>query len=182
MKAFDPNYKLLDEIYQDDYYPAFLVDKVKDELQKVIDLLENGETDPEVVQETLDEAVCGINDLQEEFDENDSEIETVARDYLEPLRQEGLDTLILGCTHYPIISDVISMVMGKGVSLISSGGEAGKYAYKMLQENGLLRDSGGRGKVTLYCTDSVELFRENAEHFLDGLDRVELKIQSCRLE
>ena len=80
MKAFDPNYKLLDEMYQDDYYPASLVDKVKDELQKVIDLLENGETDPEVVQETLDEAVCGINDLQEEFDENDSEIETVARD------------------------------------------------------------------------------------------------------
>ena len=56
MKAFDPNYKLLDEMYQDDYYPAFLVDK------------------------TLDEAVCGINDLQEEFDEHDSEIETVARE------------------------------------------------------------------------------------------------------
>ena len=46
MKSFDPNYKLLDEMYQDDYYPAFLVDK----------------------------------DLQEEFDENDSEIETVARE------------------------------------------------------------------------------------------------------
>ena len=80
MKAFDTNYKLLDEMYNDDYYPTFLVDKVKDELQKVIDLLESGETDIEVVQEKLDEAVCGINDLQEEFDENDSEIETVARD------------------------------------------------------------------------------------------------------
>ena len=80
MKTFDPNYKLLDEMYQDDYYPAFLVDKVKDELQKVIDLLESGETDTEVVQEKLDEAVCGINDLQDEFYENDSEIETVARD------------------------------------------------------------------------------------------------------
>ncbi len=64
MKAFDPNYKLLDEMYQDNYYPAFLVDKVKDELQKVIDLLESGETDTEVVQETLDEAVCGINEKQ----------------------------------------------------------------------------------------------------------------------
>ena len=80
LKAFDPNYKLLDEMYQDNYYPTFLVDKVKDELQKVIDLLESGETDTEVVQETLDEAVCGINDLQEEFDEHDSEIETVARE------------------------------------------------------------------------------------------------------
>ena len=80
MKTFDPNYKLLDEMYQDDYYPAFLVDKVKDEIQKVIDLLESGETDTEVVQEKLDEAVLAINDLQEEFDENESEIETVARD------------------------------------------------------------------------------------------------------
>ena len=80
MKTFDPNYKLLDEMYQDNYYATFLVDKVKDELQKVIDLLESGETDTEVVQETLDEAVCGINDLQEEFDEHDSEIETVARE------------------------------------------------------------------------------------------------------
>ena len=80
MKPFDTNYKLLDEMYNDDYYPTFLVDKVKDELQKVIDLLESGETDVEVVQEKLDEAVCGINDLQEEFDQNDSEIETVARD------------------------------------------------------------------------------------------------------
>ena len=80
MNAFDPDYKLLDEMYQDDYYPAFLVDKVKAQLQKVIDLLESGETDIGVVQETLDEAVCGINNLQDEFYENDSEIETVARD------------------------------------------------------------------------------------------------------
>ena len=80
MKAFDPTYKLLDEMYQDEYYPNLLVDKVKDELQKVIDLLEGSETDTEVVQETLNEAVCGVNDLQEEFDEHGSEIETVARE------------------------------------------------------------------------------------------------------
>ena len=80
MKKFDKNYKLLKEMYEDDYYPVFLVDKVRDEIQKVIDLLESGETDTEVVQEKLDEAVLAINDLQEEFDENESEIETVARD------------------------------------------------------------------------------------------------------
>ena len=68
MTAFDPNYKLLDEMYQDEYYPNFLVDKIKDQLQKVIDLLESGETGTEAVQETLDEAVRSINDLQEEFD------------------------------------------------------------------------------------------------------------------
>lgn len=82
MKSFDKNYKLLDEMYQDEYYPNFLVDKVKDELQKVIDLLETGETDTEVIQEKWDEVVCAINDLQEEFDENDSEIETLARDFI----------------------------------------------------------------------------------------------------
>lgn len=80
MRAFDTNYKLLDEMYQDEYYPNFLVDKVKGELQKVIDLLETGETDTEVIQAKWDEVVCAINDLQEEFDENDSEIETVARE------------------------------------------------------------------------------------------------------
>lgn len=80
MKTFDPNYKLLEEMYQDEYYPDFLVDRVRDEIQKVISLLESGETNTEAVQEKLDEAVCAINDLQEEFDENDSEIETVARE------------------------------------------------------------------------------------------------------
>lgn len=80
MKTFDANYKFLDEMYQDGYFPDFLVDKVKDELQQVVNLLETGETDTEVIQEKLDEAVCAINDLQEEFDENNSEIETVARD------------------------------------------------------------------------------------------------------
>ena len=72
MKPFDQNYKLLNEMYRDEYYPNFLVDKIRNWLQEVIDLLESGETDIEVV--------CAINDLQEEFDENDSEIETVARD------------------------------------------------------------------------------------------------------
>lgn len=80
MKAFDPDYTLLAEMYQDDYFPDHLVDKVKEQLQKVIALLETGETGTEAIQAKLDEAVQAINDLQEEFDENESEIETVARD------------------------------------------------------------------------------------------------------
>ena len=80
MKKFDPNYQMRAEMYQDDYYPDFLVDKISALLRKVIALLENDETDLKVIQSALDEAVEGINDLQAEFDENDSEIETVARD------------------------------------------------------------------------------------------------------
>ncbi len=63
MKTFDPNYKLLDEMYQDGYYLDFLVDKVKDELRRSSACWRRQEQ--ESVQATLDEAVCGINDLQE---------------------------------------------------------------------------------------------------------------------
>lgn len=80
MKKFDINYDLLNEMYQDDYYPNFLVDKIRNELQKVIDLLETGEKDINIIQEEMDEFICSINNLQDEFDENDSEIETVDRD------------------------------------------------------------------------------------------------------
>lgn len=80
MKQFDPQYNMLDDMYLDEYFPKFLVDKIKNELQKVIDLLETGETDLSIIQDKFDEVVCRINDLQEEFDENDSEIETVARE------------------------------------------------------------------------------------------------------
>ena len=104
----------------------------------------------------------------------------IAREYLEPLRKTGVDTLIMGCTHYPIIADVIGDIMGDGVTLISSGGEAGRYASELLSENNLLSDRETEGKVTLYCTDSVELFRENAVHFLGELDNAEIK--GCSLE
>ena len=60
--------------------PCSVVRQMSGARPNVIDLLESGETDTEVVQEKLDEAVCGINDLQDEFYENNSEIETVARD------------------------------------------------------------------------------------------------------
>lgn len=80
MKKFNPDYVLLKEMYQDEYYPDFLVDKVKAEIEKVIKLLETGETNVDIIQEKLDEVTCAINDLQEEFWDNDSEIETVARD------------------------------------------------------------------------------------------------------
>ena len=90
-----------------------------------------------------------------------------AREYLEPLKAEGIDVLILGCTHYPLLSQVISDVVGEGVTLISSGAEAARHAKEILEQNGLLSDSQEQGSIRLYCTDSPELFRENAEHFID---------------
>ena len=80
MKKFDGNYVLLKDMYGDDYFPDFLVDKVKDIILNVITYLETGEKDIIKIQEKLDEMTIAINDLQDEFDENDSEIETAARD------------------------------------------------------------------------------------------------------
>ena len=80
MKKFDENYELLAAMYQDDYFPDFLVDKIKMLIQNVIDLLETEEKDLEIIQDKFDEMTLAINDLQEEFEENDSELETVARD------------------------------------------------------------------------------------------------------
>ena len=80
MKKFDENYQLLSDMRNDEYFPKFLVDKIEELIRGVISLLESGETDIPKVQAALDEMTLGINNLQEEFEENDSEIETVARD------------------------------------------------------------------------------------------------------
>lgn len=79
-KKFDTGYKLLEDMYQDGYFPDFLVDKIKVLIQDVIVFLETGERNLEKVQEKFDEMTLAINDLQEEFEDNDSEIETVARE------------------------------------------------------------------------------------------------------
>lgn len=75
-----PEEKYLVDMYRDNYYPDFLVDKVKDALREVVDFLAAGSRDMVAIQSHFDTAMEKINDLQEEFYENDSEIETVARD------------------------------------------------------------------------------------------------------
>src|SRR5688500_4204894 len=70
------------------------------------------------------------------------ELLDVARDYLDPLTEAGVDTLVLGCTHYPLLTAVISLVMGDGVTLVSSAEECSKDVYKMLVDTGLMRETG----------------------------------------
>ncbi|WP_443147021.1 DUF5713 family protein [Paenibacillus sp. HWE-109] len=74
------SFEYLKDMYNDTYYPNFLVDKIKAELVKVVEFLEQGNQDIEEIQSKLDFAIHAINDMAEEFDENDSEIETVARE------------------------------------------------------------------------------------------------------
>ncbi len=67
------------------------------------------------------------------------ELIAVAHEYLDPLVDQGIDTLILGCTHYPLLTGVISYVMGDGVTLVSSAEETAKDVYRTLVQHDLLR-------------------------------------------
>ena len=64
----------------------------------------------------------------------------LAQAYLGPLQQTGLDTLVLGCTHYPLLTGVLSMVMGPDVTLVSSAEETAKEVYRRLTESDLLAE------------------------------------------
>ncbi len=80
MKKFDADYKLLEDMYEDGYFPDFLVDKLRDLIENVITFLETGEQDLQKIQEKFDEMTVAANDLEEEFEENGSELETAARE------------------------------------------------------------------------------------------------------
>ena len=69
---------------------------------------------------------------------DDQIVRLVVRRYLSELKEIGVDTLILGCTHYPLLKDAISEFMGDGVELIDSGYETAVYSAKILKENNLL--------------------------------------------
>lgn len=68
------------------------------------------------------------------------ELLAVAHEYLDPLVEQGVDTLVLGCTHYPLLTGVISYVVGDDVTLVSSAEETAKDVYRTLAEHDLLRD------------------------------------------
>lgn len=68
------------------------------------------------------------------------EVLRTAHAYLDPLRTAGVDTLVLGCTHYPLLAGVISYVMGYEVTLVSSADETARDVYRVLAERNLLRD------------------------------------------
>ncbi len=90
----------------------------------------------------------------------------VAERYLAQLREAGVDTLILGCTHYPIIKHIIAGVMGSEVTLIDSGRETALYCAEILSEQDLLCSRESDGDVSFFVSDRVEGFAQIAEIFL----------------
>ncbi len=90
----------------------------------------------------------------------------IARRYLEPLAGFGADTLVLGCTHYPLLKSVISRVMGDGVVLVDSATETAAEVRETLASSGLLSESDSGGNIYVYLSDIPYRFREVGERFL----------------
>ncbi|MCR2824497.1 glutamate racemase [Microbacterium sp. zg.Y909] len=80
------------------------------------------------------------------------EVLTVAEDYLAPLRHADVDTLVLGCTHYPFLEGAISYVMGPDVSLVSSDTETAKDVYRQLVSRDLLAGPGATARHDYQAT------------------------------
>jgi glutamate racemase len=80
------------------------------------------------------------------------ELLSVAHEYLDPLTSRGIDTLILGCTHYPLLTGAVSYVMGDQVTLVSSAEETAKDVYALLARHGLERDPALRAPDHQFLT------------------------------
>jgi glutamate racemase len=94
------------------------------------------------------------------------ELLKVAEDYLAPIRDAGVDTLVLGCTHYPLLTGAISYVMGDGVTLVSSDEETAKDVYRTLTAKDLLRTSTDAPSYRFQATGDTKSFEKLARRFL----------------
>ena len=92
-------------------------------------------------------------------------IETVAEEYLAPLREAGVDTLVLGCTHYPLLSEVIGGVMGPDVALVDVGAEAARACRDLLAARDALAKREA-GSARFYTSDRAVNFQRLASLFL----------------
>ncbi|MEO6088832.1 MAG: glutamate racemase [Umezawaea sp.] len=91
----------------------------------------------------------------------------LAQGYLEPLQQADVDTVVLGCTHYPLLTGVIQIVMGEKVTLVSSAEETVKDVMRVLNERDLFRD--GEPDQRFSCTGDLATFTRLARRFLPQL-------------
>jgi glutamate racemase len=95
------------------------------------------------------------------------ELLAVAHEYLDPVRDAGVDTLVLGCTHYPLLTGVISYVMGDEVTLVSSAEETAKDVFRTLVAHGLERDpAAGPPTHRFLATGDPASFQTLARRFL----------------
>jgi len=110
----------------------------------------------------------------------------VARRYLAPLARFGADTLVLGCTHYPLLGGVISRVAGEGVVLVDSARETAADVERTLAADGLLRGEGPGGRIAVCLSDIPDRFAGIGARFLgrpvEEVEQVEdvFEMERCR--
>jgi len=101
-----------------------------------------------------------------------------AKRYLDPMTDFGADALVLGCTHYPVIRDVIARVVGQSVMLVDSAHETAAEVERVLAQKNLRSDADRPGTITVFVTDIPYLFKEVGERFLrrpmERVERVDL--------
>jgi glutamate racemase len=103
-----------------------------------------------------------------ESGEYDGEIaERIVVEALKPLQNQNLDTLILGCTHYPLLEPLIQKVMGETVNVISSGDETAREISAILQYNGILETDEDLAEHEFYTTGSKYIFSKIASQWLE---------------
>ena len=104
----------------------------------------------------------------------------IAEEYLKELRDLNIDTLVLGCTHYPILTDVIQEVIGKNVKLIDSGIASAEVVSQELDRIGLHTNKYSQGNQEFYVSDIPVKFKEVAELFLgkevSHIEKVDLEL------
>lgn len=107
-----------------------------------------------------------VNLVENGMIERDNQITVLtAKMYLESLKKDEVDTLILGCTHFPIISGIIGDVMGEDVKLIDSGQQVARYTANYLLKSGMLAEECIQAQ-DFYVTDRIQQFEEVAKIFL----------------
>jgi glutamate racemase len=97
------------------------------------------------------------------FDEH--VVETV-RTYTAPLREAGVDTVVLGCTHYPLIRPMLQRMLGRPVNIIVSGDPLAHQVEHVLGARGLENPNAGEGRYAFLCTGDTRAFRELGTRFL----------------
>jgi glutamate racemase len=120
--------------------------------------------------------------LVEEGWTNHAVTKAVLREYLAPLRRHRIDTLILGCTHYPLLKRTIQQVTGNGLALIDSAEACAQYVRERLQFLKLLATGRRRlGTIEPFVTDETDRFAELAERFLGMPTEPAWKVQLPQL-
>ncbi|MDY0385400.1 glutamate racemase [Trichlorobacter sp.] len=106
-----------------------------------------------------------------------------AHQYLDELRQAGVDSLVLGCTHYPLLKKIIAEAMGPQVALVDSAEETARTVATILQEKKLLRPAAEQGNHHYYVTDVPAGFIRVGNRFLGGKlgDVYQVSLDDCRL-